>query len=276
MFVAATWSLDQLGLTRLHKNIHSLELDSPEQLNRAQWLGNVSLTETWRSKVWGGGSPMVYTRVAWSLCYEEQFYLVCFLTLLVASRRLHLALGILTAAIVGFRVFAYDSGWIANYRGMFPDYWHEFAVGLAVYWRLVAAPSRRATHAVDAALVALMVVGLASGFRSTWVASGFGLALIALRRFDSAARLPWLAPFRACGRRCYSIYLIHLPVCTIGNEFLIGLGIVGFWPRALLVIRWSRSRPSGLAGPSSDSSSRGSSRSRVRRVLEDAPSGSVW
>jgi peptidoglycan/LPS O-acetylase OafA/YrhL len=237
VFVATTWSLDRLGLHRLHDGANSLELESPGSLDLAQWVGNVTLTEMWRPKVWRGSPVEVYTRVAWSLCFEEQFYLVCFLALLAAPRRLYGVVGALTAAIVGFRVFAYDSGWLANYRGMFPELWHEFAVGLLVYWRLVAAPSKRARLAVDASLVGLLAVGIASEFRSTAVAAGFGLALIALRGLDEAAgRLAWLAPLRACGRRCYSIYLVHLPFCTVGNECLVRLGIVGFWPRVLVTV----------------------------------------
>ncbi len=36
--------------------------------------------------------------------------------------------------------------------------------------------------------------------------------------------------------RSYSLYLIHLPVCTVGIEWLYGLGIVGFWLRVLVTI----------------------------------------
>jgi peptidoglycan/LPS O-acetylase OafA/YrhL len=242
VFVAVTWSLDQGGLNRLHNGGFSLELDSPGKLDRVQWLGNVTLTEEWRPKVWGGSSREVFTRVAWSLCYEEQFYFLCFLALLVAPRRLYGVLGILTAAIVGFRVFAWDSGWLFKYEGMFLYRWHEFAVGLAAYWRLVAAASRSERAAVDLALLGLLVVGVHSSYRSgavdsTAVAAAFGLALIALRGLDEAAgHQAWLAPLRACGRRCYSIYLIHLPVCTVGNELLASLGLVGFWPRVFVMI----------------------------------------
>ena len=236
-FVATIWALDRLGLNRLHNGGHSLELDSPGKLNLAQWVGNISLTETWRPRLWKGSAPEVFTRVGWSLCFEEQFYLVCFLALLVAPRRFLGALGVLTAAIVGFRVFAWDSGRLSYYEGMFPYLWHEFAVGLAVYARLVVADSDRSRRLIEATLVGLLAVGVASGFRSTAVASGFGLALIALRGADRAmAGWAWLAPLQACGRRSYSIYLIHLPVCTVGNEWLYGLGVEDFWPRVLVAI----------------------------------------
>ncbi|WP_435008870.1 acyltransferase family protein [Tundrisphaera lichenicola] len=233
-FVMTTWGLDRAGLHHLHDGGHSLELTSPGELNRAQWLGNITLTETWRSRAWGGGAMEVFTRVAWSLCYEEQFYLLSFLILLAAPRRLFPALGIATAGIVGFRGFASDVGWLFSYEGSFIYLWHEFAVGLAVYWRLVHAESPRSKRLIDASLVGLMVMGLLTTMRSTWVASLFGLGLIALRDFDGPARRSgWL---RACGRRCYSIYLIHLLVCTVGNEWLYGMGLVGFWARVLVMI----------------------------------------
>jgi peptidoglycan/LPS O-acetylase OafA/YrhL len=237
VFAVTTWTRDRLGLIWLHRSGHSLELDSPGKLDWTQWLGNLTLTETWRQTVWGGSSFEPYTRVSWSLCYEEQFYFVGFLVLLVAPRRLYGALGILTAAIVGFRVFAFDVGWLNNYRGTFIDRWHEFAVGLLVYWRLVAAPSRQAKVLVDLTLLALTVVGLAWSYPETWVAGAFGLLLIALRRFDEQVTgSKWFNPLRACGLRSYSIYLIHLLVCTVGNELLYHyLGISKFWGKVLVM-----------------------------------------
>jgi peptidoglycan/LPS O-acetylase OafA/YrhL len=235
-FAATTWSLDRLGLAWLHRGQHSLELDSPGQLHLTQWIGNVTLTESWRPTAFGGWPVEIFTRVAWSLCHEEQFYFVGFLILLAFPRRLYGAVGWATALIVAYRVFAYDSGWLWHYRGTFLELWHEFAVGLLVYWRLVAAPSLRARIAVDLILAAVFVVGVLWAFPSTWVAAGFGLLLIALRRFDAVvSRLKSLGWLRACGLRSYSIYLIHLLVCTIGNELLVWLGIVGFWPKVLVM-----------------------------------------
>jgi peptidoglycan/LPS O-acetylase OafA/YrhL len=179
----------------------------------------------------------VYTRVAWSLCYEDQFYLLCFLSLLVDRRRLFRGLTILTGLILAFRLFAYDSGRLFRYEGMFPILWHEFAIGIAVYWRLVHAQSARSKRVMESLIAGLFLIGVVSGFRSTIVAAAFGLALIALRRSDEiVGRMSWLAPLRACGRRSYSIYLVHLPICTVGNELLVHLGVVGFWPKVFLLI----------------------------------------
>jgi peptidoglycan/LPS O-acetylase OafA/YrhL len=237
IFVAILWSLDHFGFYRLHDGGHSLKLLSPGALEPAQWVGNVTLTETWRPRVFGGPPMEVYTRVAWSLCYEEQFYLLCFLSLLVAPRRLFRGLAILTVAILAFRLFAYDSGRLFRYEGMFPILWHEFAIGIAVYWRLVHAQSAQSKRTIEALVAVLLAIGLASGFRSTIVAAGFGLALIALRRSDAAVNgLSWLGPLRACGRRSYSIYLVHLPICTVGNELLVRLGMVEFWSKVFVLI----------------------------------------
>jgi peptidoglycan/LPS O-acetylase OafA/YrhL len=254
VFATTVWSLDKLGLTWLHHGQHSLELTSPGKLDGTQWLGNITLTETWRQTVLGGSPIEVFTRVAWSLCFEEQFYFVGFLVLLLAPRRLHAAMGWLTLVIVAYRAFAYDSGWIVRYRGTFLERWHEFAVGLFVYWRLVEARSSRQKILVDASLAGLWLVGLLWSYPSTAVAAAFGLLLIALRRFDERPKvrtmpdgitsdhIPTFGFFatiprvlKACGRRSYSIYLIHLPVCTVGNEWLIFLGITGFWPKVLVL-----------------------------------------
>ena len=91
-------------------------------------------------------------------------------------------------------------------------------------------------------IAALGAIGLFGGFTtpvpfSTATAAAFGLALIGLRAWDERAMtVRWLAPVRACGRRCYSIYLVHLPVCTVGTLWLYERGITGFWLRVLFMI----------------------------------------
>ena len=72
LFVVYCWGLDRLGLKHLHDGPHALQLASPGELNPAQWLGNLTLTETWRPHL-GGGFEAVYTRIAWSLCTRSSF-----------------------------------------------------------------------------------------------------------------------------------------------------------------------------------------------------------
>jgi peptidoglycan/LPS O-acetylase OafA/YrhL len=236
-FIAVVVGLDMLGLTWLHNSANALAIPSPAVLSPSQWLGNLTLTETWRYH-FGGSELNILTRVAWSLCYQEQFYLICFLALMLAPRRLYGALASATAAILAFRVFTWDSGGDFRYAGLFPDLWHEFAVGLAVYWRLNVATAPLAKRAVEAAIGLLGAIALAQGVATTVGASVLALLLIALRPLDNRFRsLAWLDPLRALGRRSYSIYLAHLPPCVVVSVALTELaGVAGFWARVALVL----------------------------------------
>lgn len=236
LFVVVVATLDHFGLSRFHRSAFGLELTSPGELSRAQWLGNLTLTETWRPHV-AGSYGVVFTRMAWSLCYQEQFYLICFLALVLTPTRLYGALAAATAAILSIRVLTWDMGATHRIDGMFPYLWHEFAVGLAVYWRLNVLDSKAARHAVDLALVAMVMVAAGHGLVSTTASAGFGLLLIVLRRFDDRlGSLSGLDLVRACGRRSYSIYLIHLPVCVVGNAVLGELGLTSYGARAFLMV----------------------------------------
>jgi len=234
-FLVVAW-LDRLGMGRFHDNGYGLSLASPETLSQAQWLGNITLTETWRPHL-SGGMSNVFTRVAWSLCYQEQFYVVCVAALWLAPARVDRFLAIATAVIVAIRVMAWDTGTLDSiFSGTFFCLWHEFAVGLAVYWRLNRRSTFRQRRALEFGLLFLAVVGYQTEFASTLAAGLFGLALIAMHRWDSlAGSLSWLRPVRALGKRSYSIYLIHLPVASLLSVILCDAGLVGFGSRALIV-----------------------------------------
>ena len=228
--------LDRVGLDWLHRTTVGLELFAPSDFTTAQWIGNITLTETWRPLI-AGTSGMLLNRVSWALCYQEQFYLVCFLALIFFPRKLHLALAGATLAIVGFHLVTRDIGSDKYYYGLFPDLWHEFAVGLLLFWRINVAQSALSKRAVEVGLLALFAIGCWSGAVSTAAAAAFGLLLILCYRWDAAvARISRLNPLRACGKRSYSVYLIHLPVCTVGNAGLAAMGMDGFWLRALVMV----------------------------------------
>jgi peptidoglycan/LPS O-acetylase OafA/YrhL len=235
-FVAVVAWLDAAGLARFYRNELAVMLDPPRDLDWRHWLGNLTLTETWRPHVYGPDRN-VFTGVAWSLCFEEQFYLICFLAIWLAPGRLFRALGCATAALAAVRAYAWGVGGLDGLSGTFPLLWHEFAVGLAVYYRLRRAETDWEKRLVEFGLFALCVAGLSTRGRATATAAAFGLALIALRPWDGWwATAPVLAPFRACGRRCYSIYLAHLPASVIGNQWLYELGYTSFWARVLVMI----------------------------------------
>lgn len=161
-FVAVTSSLDAIGLGRLHEDFRPavVKLFSLHELDAAQWLGNLTLTEGWRPLVWPTSESLNFIRVSWSLGYEEQFYFVCFLVLLAFPKRLFVTLAILSAVVVSLRISASGFGLISRIDGSFPMLWHEFAVGLAVYWRLNLCRSRTGGRVVEAILVILAVCGL--------------------------------------------------------------------------------------------------------------------
>jgi peptidoglycan/LPS O-acetylase OafA/YrhL len=191
----------------------------------------------------GGGEANIFSRVAWSLCYEEQFYFLSFLLLIFASRRLFSAMGWLTLVIVLVRVAAADVGMIHRLEGTFVDLWHQFAVGLAVYWRLNIPSESWKKRAVEAALAGMAAIGFGERIPnqpvdySTGTTALFGLLLIALRDFDHRiCSWSWMRPWRFLGRRSYSVYLYHLPVTTVGTFGLHELGIAGFWPRLLITV----------------------------------------
>ncbi|WP_422930223.1 acyltransferase family protein [Singulisphaera sp. PoT] len=234
--------LDRLGLQRLHVGKYAPHFESPGSLDVVQWIGNLTLTEEWRPRFYAPPSGLVYTRVAWSLCYEEQFYFVCFLALLIAPTRLYGTLLSVTIGVLILRVLAADIGAMHLLEGLFPSLWHEFAVGMAVYWRLAVASNPRSKRMVELGLVALAALGLMGYFPSrtdysTAMAAAFGLILIALRDYDERAdALRWLAPIRSCGRRCYSIYLMHFPIVACLTQWICGRWTLSFWGKLLVMV----------------------------------------
>jgi peptidoglycan/LPS O-acetylase OafA/YrhL len=90
---------------------------------------------------------------------------------------------------------------------------------------------------VLAALAMMTAAGTWAGDGATAISSGFGLALIGLRRWDAAwSRVRLLEPLRAIGVRSYSIYLVHLPVVVVLSAFLADLGFTTYTARALMMV----------------------------------------
>ena len=236
--------LNYIGLRHWHQTNVGLELFDPSTFDLNQWVGNFSLTEQWRHSVFHGSPMRFLNRVAWALCYQEQFYFVCFLALVFLPNRLYGALATATLLITGFRWWVATTS-IPGFEGLFPDLWHEFAVGLFMYWRINVAEnfwSKRAIELGFASLLAfgsyqLWVFGLEKDMVTTTASAMFGLMLIFFHRWDLViARIKQLDPLRALGKRSYSVYLIHLPVCTIGNAALADLGMGSFWLRLIVMI----------------------------------------
>ncbi|QDU96180.1 acyltransferase family protein [Lignipirellula cremea] len=198
---------------------HNYQLRTPDQLTLWQWLGNFTLTESWRYHLLGSAQEF-YGGQLWTLCYEEQFYLlVAALMTFCRGRTLFAALAGVTALVAVAGVFSPMS--YLQVQGFFFDgAWLQFAAGVAVYFAL-----HRANRLEYWGIVSLLAIALAWQFVGPSsvmysprpgmriLAFGFALLLLVMHRFDARlAALPVMKPIAWVGVMCYSIYLIHWPV----------------------------------------------------------------
>ena len=75
----------------------------PWWFSPTQWLGNVTLTETWRHHLFGSQRGH-FIGQSWTLCYEEQFYLVIGLILMLSRTRLFLGSAIVTFVCIAIQI----------------------------------------------------------------------------------------------------------------------------------------------------------------------------
>jgi peptidoglycan/LPS O-acetylase OafA/YrhL len=207
-----------------------------------QWLGNLSLTETWRAPL-AGGHGVNFLPNTWTLNYEEQFYLVAGLILLVAPRRMFLAAAVITGLVVAAKVASHLAG--VSLDGTFADgRWLLIAAGILVYYKINYATARQSYL-----IYGLLACGLLIADKNPralleatpnhgierFVACGFALFLAWAYRHDAsiaAARL--LAPLRSVGKISYSVYLAHPLVAKGIGLGMLRLGYRGPWETLLI------------------------------------------
>jgi peptidoglycan/LPS O-acetylase OafA/YrhL len=198
----------------------------PWHLDRWQILGNLTLTEGWRHHLFGSGS-VYFLGQAWSLVYEEQFYLVTGL-LLFACARWFFA-GVLAITLVSLAAGKFVP------EGFFPHCWPQFAAGVLVYYTSVYVRRRHARLFAAPLAIGLiyavcdphdLITKNATPRQFALTAYGFALVILWLRPFDTRlVSWPVVRPLRACGAMCYSLYLVHWPVCKLMSHCAWLLGI---------------------------------------------------
>jgi peptidoglycan/LPS O-acetylase OafA/YrhL len=171
-----------------------------------QWLGNLTLTESWRWHVIGDQRAH-FPAQAWTLCYEEQFYGVVGLLLAIGRTRFFSGAILVTVFTLGMMAGRALLGW--PIEGFFFDgAWMLFAAGVLVYWTLHYG-TRHARWWAGAVLV-LSAMTVPAGPAGSTAAFAFAALLLVLYPFDEALMTSsWARPLIFCGQMCYSLYLVH-------------------------------------------------------------------
>ncbi len=120
----------------LSQGLGSLEgIPLPTALTPGQWAGNLTLSETWRPNLAGAPANPVLAQM-WTLCYEEQFYAVVGVLLLLCPRRLFLGAGLVTAAVIPLALLGPGLLGLPTGGFFFDGRWCLFAAGIGLYWAL--------------------------------------------------------------------------------------------------------------------------------------------
>ena len=215
-------------------------LPMPWDLSSFQWVGNITLTNTWIGFL-TGQPKLSFPIQQWTLCYEMQFYVLIGVILSLSGRRFFPVTAILTVVIAA--VDALLLRFPIPVRGFFFDeHWFMFAAGVGLYWDLhCAGPKQRIAFRIAAcgvfvglATLALTTTIFGNGSQfSAWrvvEAIGFAGLLLFLKKYDvQIASLRFLNVFQFCGAICYSIYLTHLFPTKVLSQQLSYLGYHDDW-----------------------------------------------
>jgi peptidoglycan/LPS O-acetylase OafA/YrhL len=228
--------------------------DVPWHPTALTWVQNLTLTQ-WVSipfhpVAWPPQNPALFVAAFWSLNYEEQFYLVMGLLLILAQQRvLGLTRGIFVLAAVGLAWnMVVPGGWIC---GVFIEYWAHFALGAALYFVLCRFPRPTVWVSFIATVVVLGAVCVAclwnfipgeefeTGHRcyiELGLLSAASLLLLLMRPASAAISrsLLW-QPIAAVGAVSYSLYLVHQFNLTLVATAAAHM-LPADWPPAVFIV----------------------------------------
>jgi len=220
-----------IGLRQLWKGIAPFVSECGMYLQNLVMMQWVSIARA----QFGGGvvprsasdNPRLLVAAYWSLNYEEQFYLIAgLLVLLALVWRARAAMVAAAAITVGVAAVNFARPGLVT--GLFCDYWLQFACGVALFIRLCKMPTPRAALIFDVVLGAALALSAAVSLRHgelsfdphayhsygqlTFCLAFAGL-LVVLRPFDARLAKTLIGrSFGGLGKFSYSLYLIHIPV----------------------------------------------------------------
>jgi len=251
---------DALGWKALWNDGVSYGMEDPRSLNFWQWVGNITMTESWRHYFTEGDRRFVLAQL-WTVCYEEQFYVLAALCLWFFPRRYFTFCIVITAVtlLVMPWQFVYPH---LPIRGFFYDgHWLFFALGVLMYYR-VAFASSFAKKAILGFFAATFVISvsvrvlvhlpavsqalpidphvqdeLKHFLMNCMAGTGISCVFVVVQRWDLAiSKMRWMKPFAFLGTISYSIYLAHWPVARATAYLTHNAGIQGYWPTLLITV----------------------------------------
>ncbi|MFN7022593.1 MAG: acyltransferase family protein, partial [Phycisphaerales bacterium] len=202
-----------------------------------EWVQNLTLTQwvtlLFHPSTYAAKNPTNFVTVYWSLGYEEQFYLVMGLFMVLAARlrwSVTAMTGVLMAVGLGVNIV-----WPEVACGLFIEYWALFAIGVLVFHRLCRMEIAGMRRAVDGLLVGILAwsaymrwfAGIEWAadspalsllekaehrvvYGELMTASGFALVLIGMRPLSAwVGSKVWFRPLVGLGAITFSLYLIH-------------------------------------------------------------------
>ena len=234
MTIAATASEIASSNGWIPGSLHSSQ--SPFKLTPSQFVGNVTLTETWRHHLFGSETKL-FLKHAWTLCYEEQFYLIVGVTLLLFPKRFFQSIIGVTMISIGLQVAgAYN---LVDVKGFgFDSLWLPFAIGVLVFYRLSHASEHEKRFIDNSILIMAFLTMIPNILFSYWgdpagslintmaISTTFAAILISMHRFDSfLLAKPTFQSLSFVGRISYSLYLVHAPIVPVVARLLMHAGV---------------------------------------------------